>query len=295
MLTATFENEIQSNTESSYTISFTGAVHSIIPKVKQGISPTLSASRKFCKMCGLKLKNSHLNAKNKRFSCKFCNDAVCKKCSNIRCFHADTGTMERICHACFAEAVEEKIRENRKEEAEKLFNLAEEETRINRSEVNRITELLEKIKEILNNKKHDLIQYNREIEKLMGSLKENSDDYIIDPYEITEAEKNISEKNSELDCLKNDLLIKDQEINDLNNEIVKNELKISDLIAEYELLKNSKIESAINKRQKEAQNMNILKSQIISHSGVVSTLKHDIQGLKKKIADSNKDSDCSIQ
>ena len=41
--------------------------------------------------------------------------------------------------------------------------------------------------------------------------------------------------------------------------------------------------------------MNIIKSQIISHSGVVSTLKHDIQGLKKKIADSNKDSDCSIQ
>ena len=51
----------------------------------------------------------------------------------------------------------------------------------------------------------------------------------------------------------------------------------------------------MNKKQKEVHNLEVLKSQILSHSGVVTTVRHDIQNLKKKIADSKQGNDCLIQ
>ena len=237
-----FDNEIQSNTETSYTNIIGDIVKSIVPKLKSGLDPLLYKSRRICKICGLNIKDSRINSKNKRYNCKFCHDAVCVNCSNMKCYHTAKGGLQRICHGCFAEAIESKIREEYKEEIEKFCTISLEEKKHNISELNRIEPLLQKIKDIANNKKKELLNYNTEIEQLMINLKENNEEFIVgDDDDLKNLEKSLLGLNSELDVIKNKLLIKDQEINIINNEIVKYDLQISDLIAEREYTKNSKV------------------------------------------------------
>ena len=55
---------------------------------------------KNCIVCNTRVTKTHMGS-NKRYGCKFCNHAVCSKCSPNRDVHPETGKSERICNNCF--------------------------------------------------------------------------------------------------------------------------------------------------------------------------------------------------
>lgn len=286
------DNELKSNAGTSYTTVIGAFATSIVPKLKSGLDPIAHKSQKNCRICGINVKGTHLMLKSKRFNCKFCHNAVCERCSNIRCFHTGKGAVQRICNGCFYEAVEAKFKEECKEEIEKFTQIAIEEKRLNESEMKRIEEETIIIGGTVSERKRKLLELNEKIDELMQAEKE----IIFEPNaELEKLENLVREKNLEMELLVETMMEKTKKINEVNNEIVNCDLKISDLIAEIEIEKNSKMASALNRMQKDAKNLEILKNQIISHSGVVSTLKHDIQNLKNKLGAPKQDKDCTIQ
>jgi hypothetical protein len=55
---------------------------------------------KNCVVCNTRVTKTPMGS-NKRYGCKFCNHAVCSKCSPNRDTHPETGKSERICNNCF--------------------------------------------------------------------------------------------------------------------------------------------------------------------------------------------------
>ena len=289
------DNEAQSNIESSYTNAIGAFAASIIPKINPNLDPVAHKSQKFCKICGLKVKNTHLLVKNKRYNCKFCHNAVCENCSNIRCYHMGKGGVQRICHGCFYEAIEGKFKEESREEIEKFTQIALEEKRQAESELNRIEGLLIFLKRSVSSKKKKLLKVNEKLEMLISISEDTPVIVQAENKEIIELQSLVNYASDELEKVKEVVMGQSQELNELQTAVVKCDLDISDLTAELEYTKNTRRVSALSKKQREAQNLEILKNQIISHSGVVSTLKHDIQTLKKQISETKTGSDCIIQ
>ena len=289
------EDEAHSNIESSYTNAIGAFAASIIPKLKTGLNPIAHKSQTHCRICRLKVKSTHFSLKTKRFNCKFCHNAVCKNCSNIRCYHTGKGSVQRICYGCFYEAIESRFQEEAREEIVKFTEIALEEKREAEEELNRIEGLLIFIERSVSNKKKKLIKANEKIELLINNSHNTTATIEDKNREITELQNSVNHATNEIAKIKEVGIAQNQELNELQTQLIKFDLTISDLTAELEYKKNSRMASALSKKQKEAQHLEILKNQIISSSGVVSTLKHDINTLKKQANEIKTDSDCTIQ
>ncbi|OMJ95845.1 hypothetical protein SteCoe_748 [Stentor coeruleus] len=262
---------------------------SVIPKYKLGQDLFAYKHEDYCKICNLKIKDSHLSIKTKRYNCKFCHHAVCENCSNLRCMHTSKGGVQRICIGCFNEALEEKCVEEYKSEKDRMLGLIKSEREANKSAVKKLKKRIVEAKNKISRRKDDLDEYNKRISEL------NEWQYIDNnvSFEIlVDTRERHSRRVNRHDNLKNKILSNEYILNTLQAEAVKNEIDQSNLQAEFASFDVRRISLKI----KDDKSLEILKNQLITHNGVVSTLKHDIETLQTRILEASKgNDDCMIQ
>lgn len=262
---------------------------SIIPKYKLGQDLFAYKHENFCKICNLKIKDTHLLIKTKRYNCKFCHHAVCEICSNLRCVHTGKGGIQRICIGCFNEAIEVKFIEDYKSEKDRMLGLIKSEREESKSAVKKLKKRILEAKNKISRRKEDLDEYNKRINEL------NEWQYIDSSASldiIAESKERYSRRVNRHDKIKNKILGNQHILNTLQAEAVKNEIDQSTLQAERASFDVRRMSLKI----KDDKSLEILKNQVITHNGVVSTLKHDIETLQTRILEASKgNDDCSIQ
>lgn len=290
------DHEVQSTIESIMTTSSSGLIQSVVPKYKAGQNLTAHKTQNTCRICEMKVKDTHLSVKNKRFNCKFCHNAVCEKCSNIRCYHTIKASNQRICIACFNEALEDKFREECKEDVEKYTQVVVEESRTNSLELERYEKRIQECREIIKEKKAKLMEVDMKIEQLRIETEQPVTVGYVESKEMDECEKKFIGKSYKLEKLNEKVLENEKILSEIRPRNVDAQVRLADLKAELGQLRYEKQSSEKSKKELEERHLDVLKTQISTHSGVVSTLNHDIQNLKKKIAEISKDEgNCLIQ
>ncbi|CAG9332369.1 unnamed protein product [Blepharisma stoltei] len=88
---------------------------SISPAIKPGIDRNAYKNQKYCIVCEIQVAK-HGVVRAKRFSCKFCYNAVCGSCSPLTLLHPETFRPERVCMNCFYSFIEEKFKNSGNEE-----------------------------------------------------------------------------------------------------------------------------------------------------------------------------------
>jgi len=113
---------------------------------------------KACIVCGSRVTKTPMGS-NKRYGCKFCNHAVCSKCSPNRDMHPDTGKSERICNNCFKS----------KDDLEAKTQMAETIAQAS-SEIARLETQLQEITQAKQNEEVMRVRKERECEELKGKV-----------------------------------------------------------------------------------------------------------------------------
>lgn len=113
---------------------------------------------KNCIVCGSRVTKTPMGS-NKRYGCKFCNHAVCSKCSPNRDLHPDTGKSERICNNCFKS----------KDDVEAKAQMAETIAQAS-SEIARLETQLQEATRARQNEEVMRVRKERECEELKGKV-----------------------------------------------------------------------------------------------------------------------------
>ncbi|OMJ84100.1 hypothetical protein SteCoe_14852 [Stentor coeruleus] len=283
------DGEIQVNTESFMSSLSSSYAQSIIPQYILGQDLNAFKQEFNCKICGAKVKDTLIRGKSKRYSCKFCHHAVCANCSNLRCMQTARGEILRICIDCFNKAIRDKFIDELKEDKERMLSIIKTEKESNETAINNLKKLIIKKRAKIERIKADLYSCNKRTIEL------NDWQYIDNNYTLevlNDAKTRLGRRLKRHDKIKKKILENQHYLNTLQNEKVNNELNQSNLqadLASFDIRRMSL-------KMKDEKSLEILKSQIISHNGVVSTLKQDIETIQSRIAEALKgQDDCVIQ
>lgn len=283
------DDEIQSNTESFLSSLTSAYAQSIIPKYKLGQDLNAFKSECNCKICGTKVKESLIRGKSKRYSCKFCHHAVCANCSNLRCMQTSRGEILRICIDCFNDALRNKFIEELREDKERMVSMIKTESESNATAVVNLKKQIIKKKAKIQRIKEDLNNCNKRTIEL-GDWQYIDNNYTLDV--LNDAKTRLGRRLKRHDKIKKKILENQHHLNNSQNELVINELNKSNLKADLESFDVKRM----SLKMKDEKSLEILRSQIISHNGVVSTLRHDIETIQNRIAEALKgQDDCVIQ
>lgn len=277
------------NARSSLKDSFKSVtVGSVVPVLNNWVHLEVHRDQRICKVCGLNLKSTMLNVKNKKYNCKFCCEAVCENCSEIRCFHTVLGDAQRICLACFNQAIEDKIISEATEGDLKLCMPGE--NRIEKENLKLIKKIAGKREEI-KKKSERLAELRKNIEELVSVA-------VMTSVVVLPAKENKNKKVQKFETGQT-MLKEIQEISQKNgvklesyHDIIKgNNLKISQLTSELE-----KIHRRITGiKEKKNRGFEIVRSQILSHSGIITATRREILQLQQELDLANeKKSNCSV-
>lgn len=223
--------------------------------------------QRLCTVCGIELKQGSLTAKSKKkHHCKFCFNAVCGRCSNLKIKSQIGEKSNRVCLACLNFTVKKYFRivigpeiQNITEEKELKIQIREE------------SEYLVLIKDQITRRKHEIMEKNQEIKEIKDEIKRFS--IRIEPPKIKEIK---NELTAELDMQKTyDWRIKEnQEKLSWLSKSLEDKNK-----AESELKKQRVKKEIVVKVGKNTQ-IEVLNEQIALVSGLVNIYNRDIQKIR---------------
>lgn len=282
---STSESNLTSSTEFLEKNKSFDFITSIVSQPKPGINPKLYKSQKRCWICRTNLKSSIIAKKNKKFGCKFCGEAVCKKCSNIKCYNKLKNKPQRICISCFNQEIELEIKKKLQKELKNSLYPFENEKPLIEIEKIGIDKEIQNSEQLILYKQKELEDKTDKIKYLLENPIDANIKLDFDKSEIQSLQKILNDSHEKLGSLEHKIVDNNLLINHLKDQSFEIDVVLKKLADELEGIKNRN--DLENSKNKQLQSLEILKNQITSHRGLVSTLKYDIQKLQKKIGNEN--------
>lgn len=257
----------------------------IIPQIRPDIDLAAYKMQRLCKICLLNLKETKLNAKTKKYHCKFCGEAVCSDCSSVKVYSVDTRNMERICLACLNEELSDMCRKEAREEIKKINQLSENEKLVNYEGIETNKQYLQELKHRVAEKKTDLGQTIQKIKDLQTAIAEEESKNLPMP-DNTRKIQRLSRRVKTEHSIQIEIESNQNCLSALENDLKSNISSIKTLSSK---LKETQSQAECrNNIKKSSQERSILLSQLSLHRGLISTYKVENEKLKEKIGSSNK-------
>ena len=261
-------------------------VASIVPRLKKKINEDTYKSQRICKICALNLKDSKLAGSKRKYYCKFCYEAVCEKCSEVKCFHVKKRGLKRICIACFNEELEEKVLSKLNDKSEFLSLIDDNEPESANTDINYVKQKVSVKRKTIEFRKDKLAELRYRTDALIS---ETADASLIPAPEhssLSKIEADLRKYRAEFEEINQAIAKKSNRLDVLMESINNNCAIISQL--SQELLRRKKLVS--DKIERKTRGIDIVKGQICCYRGILSTLENDINKIRKQIQHPKKSS-----
>jgi phage-related protein len=276
----------------SYTSTMENLVSSVVPDIPNLEDPLAYKSQFICKICCTTLKESRIHVKNRKFHCKFCREAVCKKCSNLKCYHTVNQATQRICIACFNNAIKNIFK--RKIENKVVINhqINKQNKTLNLLDIEYIKEKNENLKEKVKEKQAELNKLKLYIQDLISASAVDSIIIVKETDERTAFENELKEKKQYLSELENKIFEGNRVVSSKSVELDSLRNQLQQLVSILKNQQTRKLETPQILNSKEIQ---LLKDQVYRLNGIIRATKHDIRKLESKIEKIPNPSACTVQ
>lgn len=265
---------------------------SLHPYIDQNSNIQAYKSQNNCRICRIGIKKSTFS-KTKKFYCKFCYNAVCVSCSNLKCFHPLHNKTKRICIACFNEAIKKQVKDSTKDLISKYIKVAIEESKSNIGEINSYEDRIDYLKEEICSKRNNLAKASKEIEEFNKYYETGLYDQIKHKAK-TNLEVLLNEKMKKLKGFESIAKRQMDEINSAKGVVTDNEIQISGLRKEKERLMGGREEVVKSKEEGYLRCLEILRNQITLNTGMANTLRRDVENMKGEMKDLSQKQGCLI-